>query len=427
MFMNEMIAQHPGLSRVQKELKSTKIQSNDLDTRASGDIHLSRMVPPREVADRLVQLYVDNFEVTYRILHLPSFWQEYQKFWNALNDTRPAFIALLLLILATGNCIAGREPPIFRGDSSLGREKAISWITACDSWLESQSQKHTHITIFQIHCASFIAKEMNCIKRKRTWIWAGNLLRTAMTAGLHRDAEIVNIRHATLSDRRVSVFDQEMRRRIWSTVSELELQTTLDRGMPATTRDLIIDCGAPLNIADEDFSASTSQLPEAQPISQYTRSSFQHILQSSWALRLELTSLINGVHTPLEYEDVLNYDRKIMQHLNEIPEWPNTNTFVPRTVLQIQLYQFLLLLHLPFIKHKNRSPRYEYSTMIHLKAAMIIVDLHHSLTNAGTSVFFTLRHDVLGAALSICYNFSLSDRNQGGQLSSSIDAIFFKF
>lgn len=34
---------------------------------------LEDMVPPRNVADQLLQLYLETFETTYRVLHVPTF------------------------------------------------------------------------------------------------------------------------------------------------------------------------------------------------------------------------------------------------------------------------------------------------------------------------------------------------------------------
>lgn len=198
--MKDMIVHHQGLASVQRELRNTKIKGpGQEDNLPANDKALINLLPQKKIADQLVQIYVDNLETTYRVLHLPSFWEEYSKFWGAPQQGRPAFAALLLLILATTYCVKERDSSLFRGDSSVGRETAIMWIRTCDSWLQSQSQKHTNITVFQIHCISFIAKQMNSIKRKRTWTSAGNLLRLAISNGLHRDANIVNLRHATPS------------------------------------------------------------------------------------------------------------------------------------------------------------------------------------------------------------------------------------
>jgi len=412
--MKDMIVQHPGLAHVQRELKSTKIKGpGQGDGIPANDNSMVKLLPQRKVADCLVRIYVDNLESTHRILHLPTFWWEYDAFWNAPHEGRPAFVALLLLVLATTNCIREKDPALFRGDSSVKRETAIMWIRHCDSWLNSQSQKHVTITVFQVHCLSFIAKQMNSVKRKRTWISAGNLLRLAMSAGLHRDAQIVNLRHATPSRKKVSVYDQEMRRRIWVTISELELQATMERGMPAMTRDLFEDCGPPLNLEDEEFDQSTEKLPNPRPSSQFTRSSYQNLSRSSWSLRLELLFLINDPKSQMPYEDVLLYDKKIMQHLDDIPHWNDQGALVSRILLQLQLQQLLLFLHRPYARDEPWGSRYDYSAIVHLRSAMTILDLHDQLSSIGNSFLCLFKNDVLGAALSVCYSVSFSEIKPG--------------
>ena len=59
-------------------------------------------VPSREMADQLVNLYFNSSESIYRILHLPSFWQEYEQHWQQPNATNPIFILKLLLVMSIG-------------------------------------------------------------------------------------------------------------------------------------------------------------------------------------------------------------------------------------------------------------------------------------------------------------------------------------
>ena len=425
--MKNMSLQHQELESVRRELSHTKIKGpGQGDHLPTDDKALFSLLPQKEIADQLVQIYVDSLESTYRILHLPSFWEEYTKFWNTPQEGRPAFAAILLLVLASTYCIKERDASTFRGDSAGGRETAASWIRSCDSWLQSQSQKHTTMAIFQIHCLSFIAKQINSIKRKRIWTSAGNLMRLAISSGLHRDAHIVNLRQSRPSCKRVSVFDQEMRRRIWATISELDLQAASDRGMPATLRDLVEDCGPPSNLDDEEFDPSAEQLPEPGPISKFTRSSFQVLSRSSWFLRLELVSVINGPHPQMAYEVVLHYDRKIMQHLDEIPHWSDKASLVSKVLLQLQLQIFLLLLHRPYARKEARSSRYEYSAIMHLRSAISILNLHHQLTSIGNKFLCLFRNDILCAALSICYNFSTSQPGSGKRSTSNYILHFSK-
>ena len=412
--MQDMVVQHHEVEPLQRELKNAKIKgSGQVDNLPIEQKALISLLPQKELSDQLVQIYVDNLESTYRVLHLPSFWEEYSHFWKAPQEGRPAFAAIILLILASTYCIKEANASMFRGDSSVGRETAILWIRTCDSWLQSQSQKHTTMATFQIHCLSFIAKRINSLKRKRFWASAGNLTRLALSSGLHRDAQTVNLRHPSSSRRKVSVFDQEMRRRIWATVSELELQTAFERGMPAMLRDLVEDCGPPSNLDDEQLDPSADQLPSPEPISHYTTSSFQYLSRSSWSLRLELVSVINGPYPQMSYEAVLMYDKKITQNLDEIPHWSDKASLVSRVLLQLQLQTYLLFLHRPYAREETRSSRYDYSAIVHLRSAMRILDLHQQLMSVGNRFLCLFRNDVFGAALSICYNYSTSKPSLG--------------
>ena len=413
--------QHHEVEPLQRELRNAKIKgSGQVDNLPIEQKALISLLPQKELSDQLVQIYVDNLESTYRVLHLPSFWEEYSHFWKAPQEGRPAFAAIVLLILASTYCVKEASSSMFRGDSSVGRETAILWIQTCDSWLQTQSQKHTTMATFQIHYLSFIAKQINSIKRKRMWASVGNLTRLALSSGLHRDAQVVNLRHSASSCKKVSIFDQEMRRRIWATISELELQTAFERGMPTMLRDLVEDCGPPLNLDDEEFDPSMDQLPSPGPISNYTRSSFQHLSRSSWSLRLELVSVINGPHPQMAYEVVLMYDKKITQYLDEIPHWSDKASLVSRVLLQLQLQMFLLFLHRPYAREEARSSRYDYSAIVHLRSAMRILDLHQQLMNVGNNFLCLFRNDVFGAALSICYNYSTSEPSHG-KLQFQID------
>ena len=230
----------------------------------------------------------------------------------------------------------------------------------------------------------------------------------AVAAGLHRDAELVNLRHGSLSSRKVSLFDQEMRRRLWSTISELELQSSLDRGMPATLPDLIVDCGSPSNCDDEELDQDMEQTPKVQPISHFTRSSFQHIMSTTWHLRQQLVSMLNGSRPRLNYEDMLHYDRMIMRSLDDLPPWDDPAAKYPRSLIQVQLQQLLSLLHRPYVDCGPRPSRFTYSNMVQLDAAKAIVEIHHELVHDVSPVLSVFRQDVFGAALGICYNFASS-------------------
>lgn len=408
------------LPRVQRDLKTMQVswKAEKADGMALKDLNLLDLLPGRETVDHLVRLYFETFEAAYRILHAPTFWREYEGFWEDPQAGKSSFIVTILLVVAAVNCVSSREQTTYVGDSSSAREAAILWIEACDFWLQRQSQKHVYLAIWQIRCLLLLAKMSNTVKKKRTWTSAGNLMRQAMSAGFHRDPGLLGTK--------VSVFDQEMRRRLWATMVELELQASIDRGMPSASAGFPSDVAPVLNVNDEDFEEGSQKVPSQKPSHHYTTTSFLHISRSSLPLRISLNSLLNELSSQAQYEEVLMYDEKIMQKLQEVPAETNFRTGqeahgfpeLVRALLDIQLRQFLILLHGPFARQVQSNSRYSLSKMVCFNAASSIVDQHSKLVAGGNHAMLHLKNDVFRAALSICHNIHVSVSIQSERLLS---------
>ena len=375
---------------------------------------LFHLLPSQSITDKLVQIYLDNFETTHRILHVPTFRAEYRSFWNAPQAARPAFVAMLLGVLAVVYGVPDKEHFQYAGCSCKTREIAISWVRACDSWVGLQSHKHATIAIFQIQCLSLVAKRANAIKNKREWTSAGALQRTAMAAGLHREP-----RH---QDDKTSVYEREMRRRLWATISELELQASIARGMLASFGNEQYDAKVPLNLDDEDFHELSKEIPMSKPRHHFTRTSFQHISRNSLPLRLELTSLVNTPGHHLQYEEVLQYDGRIMEFLDTIPNWDEDRaqgmdtaelSKFPQVFMNHQLRRFLLLLHRPFAQRGPRNARYSYSRMACMNAATSILDQYFQLPDTTKVVMRLVGDDLFNAALNVSFDLYNMDIKRG--------------
>lgn len=405
---------HTSLPRVQRDLKTLQVKWKRERVAAfpSNDINLLVLVPARETVDRLAHLYFDTFESVYRIVHIPTFWKEYHSFWEAPKKARPAFIVMLLLVMAAVSCISGNDRPSYIGDSATAREQAIVWIHACDTWVPNQSRKNSYLAIWQIQCLSLLAKQANTIKKKRAWTSAGNVVRNAMAAGFHRDPSLLGTK--------ISVFDQEMRRRLWATMVELELQASIDRGMPSALVGIPCDCAPATNINDEDFGEDSETLPDQKPWTQYTETSFLHMSRSSLSLRVSLNSLVNELNNHPQYEDILTYEEKINLKLREIPSENDTGVLqkrskfpdLVRTLLDIQLRQFLILLHSPFARQPGSDSRHALSRMICLDAASSILDQHSKLLASSNLTLCVFRNDVFRGALVMCHNMNVSSTIQ---------------
>ncbi|KAJ5083652.1 hypothetical protein N7456_013079 [Penicillium angulare] len=373
-----------------------------------GHLDFTYLLPSQKTIDELVHLYFDNFEPIYRIIHIPSFWDEYIKFSSDHQSTSSAFVVTVLLVMAVASCIVRSDQIRYIGDSSLARERAVMWIEASEFWLRSHSQKNIYLAVWQIRCLLLLAKLVNTVKKKRHWTEAGTLVREAMAAGFHRDP--------CLLGEKISAFDREMRRRMWATMTELELQASTDRGMTSTSAGIFSDTKGVLNIEDKDLTDEPVELVNQRPMNEYTTSSFLSFSNASFSLRVTLNSVVNDISSSVKYEEVMHYEELITKALQELPPWesiqsPSNNgslSLLARSLLDIQLRQYLIMLHGPFARQSESTSRHALSRMICFEAAASIIDQHKRLNETQTSALLLLRHDYFRAALVICQNSLIS-------------------
>ena len=465
-FMKSAVDSHPRVTSVEKDLKVIiarhKRAKRSEHNEYRNDSELIALLPDKTVTDRYIAEYFATLETTYRVLHQPTFYRDYENLWGNHAQNSSGTVVLVLLVIAILSCSSPEIDSLkFTGNYTSAREAALRLIEVCESWLNKQSQKHLTLTTIQVYCLLFLAKQVNLWKRKRLWTTAGSLVRFGMSAGLHRNSDLLN--------KKISFFAQEMRRRLWATMIELELQESIDRGMPAISTGLSFDCGLPTNIDDRDLCVKSTGPVSSKSLEDFTATSFLQASQKSLGLRATLNSLVNGSSEDMSYSDVMAYDERIRQHIRQIPEWDigddpmlqgeanqrlpdggtwekvhkqhttadtltealdatsemvsseaspaqglsavtgsRFNSLLAKTLLELQLEQFLILLHSPFARRDQSNPLYQGSVMICYGAAHRIIELHSKLLATGNSLLLLLRNDVIRAAFTICHNISLS-------------------
>ena len=87
-------------------------------------------IPHREIADKLVNLYLRTCESIYRILHIPSFKEEYAEYWYDPSSANTMTAVKMLLVMAIGTCFYQDE-----GNEDL-RSMAQQWVYSAQSWME---------------------------------------------------------------------------------------------------------------------------------------------------------------------------------------------------------------------------------------------------------------------------------------------------
>lgn len=340
------------------------------------------LIPARPVADELIGLYLPYIESTCRIFHVPSFLRDVDEFYTLRrnpNDVSTAFVVQLLLVLACAWNLADLCSLQEKSPTPLKCYTSVEWVLHAEKWIESAHIKRPEITALRLYILLITAQNCHGMKRSKAWLATGTLVKQAMLAGYHRDPN---------GYARISVFNKEMRRRIWMTIVELDLQVAIDRGMPPSVQASDYDTLTPLNINDDEMNESAAEALEGQPLNVMTDSSFQTVLARSLPLRLRACSLMHSPHISCRYEEIKHLDWKLSRHLSRIPQWTTTEStdLVTRhkitlwkAVIETKLAQSLLSIHTPFAIEAPWEPLFAPSARSRFDAAVMILSTQRYL------------------------------------------------
>ncbi|KAF2738855.1 hypothetical protein EJ04DRAFT_28081 [Polyplosphaeria fusca] len=329
-------------------------------------LEVQALIPEKYVCDQLVECYFRTFEGVFRVLHIPTFRREYQRYWEATAAMPPSVLLKIVLVCALATPFySGPEKPQLR-------PSCAKWIQAADSWLGGSHEKsRLNLPGLQIHILMLLAKQTCNIDGDLTWISAGALLRKAMHLGLHRDPS---------NFPKISSFTAEMRRRLWATTLEITVQTSLDMGMPSMISARDFDTEPPSNINDDDIGEGVSAQLDPKPISDFTQTSVQRAFFKTLHVRLEITRLINNFRSDLSYDSTLRLGKELSiacrEHVHMFHAWAassNSPTPFQTKLFDVLVRRFILSLHRPFFAQARDNPKYYYSRKICLDTSVSIL------------------------------------------------------
>ncbi|ORY19557.1 hypothetical protein BCR34DRAFT_471780 [Clohesyomyces aquaticus] len=323
-------------------------------------------LPSKEVIDELVNCYLGTIETVYRILHVPTFKRDYEALWATNVERNKAFLIQLKLVLAIG---AATYDECF----SL-RTSATRWVYEAQFWLsEPESKGRLSINYLQTNLLLIFAREAVGVEEGMNWVSAGALLRTAVYMGLHRDPSH-HPKRAT--------FVTEMRRRIWNSILEVNLQTSLYSGGPPFIDLKDFDTEPPDNFDDEQLLLESA---EPRPRHVLTPVSVAIALRQTFAVRLAITRFLNNLDSKCTYADALRLDTEIreahkmlsrtLQAWSSIPETqlttPTLSQFATRLV-DCVMRRFLSALHIPFFASSLHDPTFAFSRKVVIETSLKI-------------------------------------------------------
>ncbi|KAF2031497.1 hypothetical protein EK21DRAFT_63157 [Setomelanomma holmii] len=330
-----------------------KILARTIKTQRSPDwpTALQAELPGRDVCDRLVYHYFRTVETLYRILHIPTFRKDYEAIWVDGPTPSTGFMVQFRLVLAIG-AISYDENCSLRAD-------ATRWICEAQTWTSNPSSKsRLGLEYLQINILLLLARELVDIGSEMVWITAGSLLREAIYIGLHKDPSQLP---------RLNQLDCELRRRIWNTILEINLQFSLIAGGPCLISLEDFNTKPPANFEDEVLG-----LPDTAPAPEHilTSTSLAIALRKTLPVRLQVVKFLNDIATTGTYEETLRLDadvraaHKTLRHTFQ-KFWLGkpggaTSTFAAEAA-EFIMQRYISSLHVPYFNPSLHDAVYAFS------------------------------------------------------------------
>ncbi|KAK2794213.1 hypothetical protein FQN51_000914 [Onygenales sp. PD_10] len=413
-YMKELHSPNSILRSVHKDMNKSK-KRNDSDEFLSGELatdnnFLRSLLPTRSIVDKLVDCYFYYVGRMHHVLHKQSFYKHLRALYDDPKTVPGHFIVQLLLVMASVWSVNTPSPLSPAGAKVLSQDIAVSWIRWAEAWIFHSNVKRPSLALLQVRCLLILAKEANFTQRNQAWAAAGTLVKMAMSAGCHREPQ---------PTAKISIFNREMRRRIWATVIELDLQASLDRGMPPTIQQSDWDCNPPLNINDDDISEDTTVYPEEKPLGVMTDSSFHVALMQAVGLRLRICAVVNSPRFSMTPNELSLLEEELVQSLADIPDWQSAEHIDPiqkqqillwRTVLECNLRRSQLSLYTYTALGGLGGSMSTHSNQARLEVAVVVLCQQQMLVyNVGKLAWCALTDATFHAAFTICHHLQASD------------------
>ncbi|KAI3395871.1 hypothetical protein diail_808 [Diaporthe ilicicola] len=332
-------------------------------------------IPSKQLADELVEAYLRTHETIFRVLHIPSFRLEYARYWQNPKGARQAFVIQLQLCMAIG--------AVLQDDQFSLRKLAVRWVYEARFWLLQPSEKsRMNLSGLQVCCLVHLARDVCGVGSDLVWASAGSMMRMALYIGLHRDPSHLP---------KMSLLAAETRRRVWATILEILVQSSMDSGGPPLISTSDYDTKPPGNYNDEDLLRDTAatEVPQPKPLTTFTDTSVQIGLVRTLKVRIDIASYLNDFRSVTTYDKSLAINSELTAASRSLDallrahqkQDPGPSQFQLRTVEHI-MQRYFLAIHLPWLGFAKDDPRYFFSRRLCVEAGL----RHHRVAKTYKSV-----------------------------------------
>ena len=215
---------------------------------------LTRYLPSKQLADRLVGAYFRMKTVAAPCIHTAQFLRLYGLFWQNPSTFSPLWTSILFSVLDIATKIVTPNPTATTG----GETEADNFdIAAAQCLVIGEYHRPQRFGIEGL----LLFAQARCMTSADIGadiaLLFGTLIRLATIGGYHRDPD--TFQH------KLTPFESEMRRRTWSLLMQLDMLVSFQLGLPSNVQYPTWDIRPPINLLNSDFDEDSLCLPPARP------------------------------------------------------------------------------------------------------------------------------------------------------------------
>jgi hypothetical protein len=313
---------------------------------------------------------------------------EYRKHWDNPNETSIMWLGLLFSMLSLSMLtyhMNQEEPPEYEGISlslfELYRLRTVQCLIIGD--ITTCAPYTLEAMVYNI-MAEWNQGTENLTK---VWTMIGMLVRTALQCGYHRDPSQYP---------EISVFQGEMRRRVWTLICGLDTLTSFFIGLPSMINNLDYDTKLPSNLHDWELSEEMTILPPARPLTERTATSYLLSKNEITAIIAKIVPHLNSLGKT-SYDTILKLDDDLQNAFAELPSYlrfqnRESTTFdepslVSRQIqLEVLYHQTVCVLHRKYFVRGRCDDRHKRSYNRCLESACLLLALQNFLYTQAKTV-----------------------------------------
>jgi hypothetical protein len=377
-------------------------------------------------------------------LYAPSFrchhatdMKQYNNHWTDPTQTPIIWVGMLFAIMCYSVQSYRRnkqEPPEYHRTSAAIMELYRIRAAQCVGIADITKPVPTMLQTFYLYAMVEYGDERD--GDMGTYLLSGTLVRLALQQGYHRDPS----QHPN-----ISVFEAEMRRRLWNAVVQHDLLACVRIGLPKSLRYSESDTEEPRNLYEEELYEDMKELPPSRPLGEPTPMSY--VITKARIMKC-YGRVVEFLHqlVPQPYEEVLKLDTALMEARELIPSHLQLrlleemqddapSLILERYIIQLFYHKAVCLLHRKYWKSSptDSDETFFYSRKASIASAMTLLShqatMHRAcrpggpLTNMKWYHFAITNHDFLLAAMIICLDLISIERARREPEPSTYDCI----